>query len=470
VRLTGAALAGQLVSMAVAPVLSRLYGPAEFGLLAVFFALLALCSAVGTLRYEMAIPLARTRRRATALVLLALIASSVVAVVVALLIDPLSSLIANLTGTPALGSLLWLLPLGIVGAGVHATLTYWTVRTQAYGALGRSRLVQPLSSAIVQLGGGAAGLGAFGLIAGQAVSRLIAGIGIGAEVRPRLRPPTSRRRVLHLLGTARQFRRFPALTMPATIINTASLQLPVLMLAVAFGPLVTGYLALTLRVLQLPMAIVSQSVGQVFLGTLGRNRSALPRLTRETFEVLLAVSVAPYLLLAIVGPMLFVDVFGSEWREAGEYVVWLAPWLLASFVGQPIASVAYLTNRQGSEVVFQVLLLASRIGGVAIGAIAGEPLLSIQLIGLSGGVIWAAYTGWLIRASGSSLGQILGIVAREGAVSAGIGLPLMGAIIIGLPSLATYGVTAVCLLLAIAWGWRRLRRSLPRGGLRHIRG
>ncbi len=50
-------LFAQGIGYAIAPILTRLYSPAEFGELALFMRITGFISAVATLRYELAIPL-----------------------------------------------------------------------------------------------------------------------------------------------------------------------------------------------------------------------------------------------------------------------------------------------------------------------------------------------------------------------------------------------------------------------------
>src|SRR5262245_43618883 len=56
IMLSGAA-AGQMVSILLSPVLTRLYSPQQFGVLSVYSALLAILVVVASLRYELTIPM-----------------------------------------------------------------------------------------------------------------------------------------------------------------------------------------------------------------------------------------------------------------------------------------------------------------------------------------------------------------------------------------------------------------------------
>ena len=55
--LGGGAAAAQAIAVAASPILTRLYSPADFGVLAVYTSLVSLLGAVAALSYHQAIPL-----------------------------------------------------------------------------------------------------------------------------------------------------------------------------------------------------------------------------------------------------------------------------------------------------------------------------------------------------------------------------------------------------------------------------
>jgi len=71
--LAGGSAFGQLINISVAPILSRLYTPGDYGLLAVYASILGLLLVVVSLRYEMAIPLPDDEVAAANLLALSLI-------------------------------------------------------------------------------------------------------------------------------------------------------------------------------------------------------------------------------------------------------------------------------------------------------------------------------------------------------------------------------------------------------------
>ena len=71
--LVGGTAGAQLLTVLAAPLLTRLYSPEDFGLLAVYASLLALIGVISSLRYELAIPLPEDDTEAANVAVLSLI-------------------------------------------------------------------------------------------------------------------------------------------------------------------------------------------------------------------------------------------------------------------------------------------------------------------------------------------------------------------------------------------------------------
>ena len=166
----------QILAFASLPVLSRLYNPTDFGVLAAFLATLSVLSAVATSRFDWCVPNAPNKSTGAALVFLGLASLVVFDLVVVLLlqIGADSMAVSLMTTDPkvahSLGEAYQLLPLAVLGTGVLALFKGWCVRENELLPVGRSSMLQSavrVASAIV---GGVAGLGAIGLVGANVAS------------------------------------------------------------------------------------------------------------------------------------------------------------------------------------------------------------------------------------------------------------------------------------------------------------
>jgi len=117
--LVGGTAGAQVLTVLAAPLLTRLYSPEDFGLLAVYASMLALIGVISSLRYELAIPLPEDDGEAANVAALSLILVGLSALLTGALVWQLGPAIADLLGVPALAGYLWLLPVAVLLSGAY---------------------------------------------------------------------------------------------------------------------------------------------------------------------------------------------------------------------------------------------------------------------------------------------------------------------------------------------------------------
>jgi O-antigen/teichoic acid export membrane protein len=318
------------------------------------------------------------------------------AVVGFLVAEPL----AELLGVPSLAQYWWLVAATVFVLGAYMVLSEWMVRDRTYGALGRRNLFQGLGQVATQVGLGLAGVRPLGLLLGLGVGRALAMGGLvsrGGLLRQR-RPTLA-----GLRAAVRRFRRFPLLAAPSALVNSAGLEMPLLLVSALYGDVRAGLLGLTIRVFSGPTAIIGQAVSQVYTGETGAALRSptgeLGRLLRGAVRRLLLLGAGPALLLVVAGPWMFGLIFGPTWTEAGEYARFLAVAYLAQFAVTPVSSTLFLLERQGQELVWGCLRLLLTAGGVAACGLLGEPVqIAIVVLAVGHVVSYAVLYGLCLRA------------------------------------------------------------------------
>ena len=109
----------QVITLLAAPILTRLYSPADYGVLAVYTGILGLVIVIASLRYQLAIVLPRTDGSAASILVLALSVLFFNVVLAAIAVAFLGPSIGAWTNAPQLTPYLWLLPVGIALAGSY---------------------------------------------------------------------------------------------------------------------------------------------------------------------------------------------------------------------------------------------------------------------------------------------------------------------------------------------------------------
>lgn len=372
---TGTA-AAQLLTLAAGPVIARLYSPHDLGIYVIIAASSAILGAVASFRWEFAIPLGSNEIEAHSLVtlgMLSVLLSSILTTAVLLL---LGREISGLMGNIELMPLLLLVPLVAAGQAAMKVLNQLAVRHRRYAAIGRRATLRSALVVSSQIGLGLVGMRAgglsIGLGAGNAAGALslLSGSGFGSADARR------GRRVSSLRQCARHYMRFPLLLTPSSLLNVLGLQLPILLIAGFYGSSVAGWLGLTQTVLALPVALLGQSVAQVYLGEFSRSRrenegETYKRLFRTASRNLLFVAAALIGCLLTLAPLLFPIAFGENWRNSGIYAQALALSLGLQLVAVPLSQTLVVMGRQGTQLLWDSSRLVLVGGSVAMCAMVG---------------------------------------------------------------------------------------------------
>jgi O-antigen/teichoic acid export membrane protein len=364
-RILSGSVIGQGAVLAVSPLLTRLYQPSAFGLLAVVTGLSAVIGAVATLGLERAVPLPRSGTAARVLVLSACVALVASCLVTTLLVHAYRRGLGAVLSVPALAGLWWSIPVAVAAIALQRIVAAVLTRQRDHHALGVRNAVQGVVQVVASVA--LAPAGGVGLVIAPSVGRLAASIGgVGARRRRRLRLVPAR----IVRATLGRFRRFIWAAPLSALLNVSGQQLPTLMIASSEGLVVAGFVGLAVRVLAAPVGVLSDAVGQWFTGSFSavlraREGDVLPLLLRTSARTAVPAMCAAAL-IAVVAPGTFGTVFGDEWRRAGEIAQLLVVLYAVQLSVSPVSQALPLLERQGTQLAWdggRVLLV---VGGVAV--------------------------------------------------------------------------------------------------------
>ena len=384
----GTAFAQGLAVLAL-PLLTRLYTPAEFSVLAVYASLLGILTVVACLRLEIAIPLPERDEDAASLLALSLASGLALSLLVALGVLLFHGQITAALRVPAFSPYIWMVPVGMWLASAYAAFQFWSTRKKKFPRIARTRMTQALGGVGLQGIAGALGAGPIGLLLGHMFSGGAGFVGLARDAwkhdRAALRTvtPASMRAVL------RQYSRFPKYSALEALANTAGSQVPVILIAaLAIGP-EAGYLMLATRVMAAPMSLVGGSVAQVFLAHAPEELRAgrLGEFTARILGGLLKTGVGPLLFAALVAGPLAGILFGKSWARAGELVAWMTPWFILQFLASPVSMVMHVTGRQRQMLAVTITGLMLRVGAMLIAYEWSRSELA-EIFALSGGIFY----------------------------------------------------------------------------------
>jgi O-antigen/teichoic acid export membrane protein len=394
--MTGTTLA-QVLPLAVAPILTRLYTPDEFGVYFLFAALLGILSVGITGKYELAALLPKREKDAIHLVLLSGTVVTLLSLFLLILLVPFRHWIAGWLGEPRLAPWLLVLPLGTFAQGWYNTLNLWHNRNKRFGRITGGHMTVSATNAAGRVALGFGNLGSGGLILGTILARLI---GVGVFLTPFIR--SDRRLWRHaqsslLRKVGNRYRDFPRQMVIGSLFNRSSFELPAILINYFFLPAIAGLYGQMQAIIRRPLQVIGKAFEEVFkqraseeLRTLGHCR----KIFYKTLKRLALLGAIPFIILFFAAPPLFAWLFGPEWREAGVYAqIFTVPFFI-QFIVSPLTSIFYLMEKTRLYSLFELGQLVLVIGSVLVAyTVWGTPIAAVYGLATAYGI---GYLGRLI--------------------------------------------------------------------------
>lgn len=355
---SGTAMA-QVIAICSMPVVTRLYDPAQLGLISLFIAFFGFWSPTLSLRYEYALLIAENDFESHIVHRLGIL----LVVITSILALPLLWWLRH-TNTLGFGLLPDWSPLVAVpiflGAGTFMVYRSWALRAGAVSLITKATVVRAAASAAMRIILGAFGGGVPALFAAQLTASCAATLKLARSVGRKFAPSKPQSvSVRELLVVGRKYVKFAVLETPSTWMDQLGAALPVTMAASLFGAAAAGWFGLARTIVGIPNAQIGAAVADVFqmeiagaviAGDAPRARTLFFKLMRK----LAIVGLLPLLAVVTLCPLLTPWLFGHAWEEAGYVAAIIAPWLYAAFVVSPLSRVLSVLQVQEYKLVYDI--------------------------------------------------------------------------------------------------------------------
>jgi O-antigen/teichoic acid export membrane protein len=361
--LSGGQAVAILVPILAAPILGRLYMPADYGALAAYMAPAAILAVLASLQFQHAIIAERTDHNAALVGWICLTSALVIGGLTALVVAFFWTTVFLPTAT---GEWFVLLPLTVASAGLVVTGQFQANRHRYYRWIAVIQMSHVLATVAMSIMLGLWGWGANGLLTAYFVGQgiQIAGFGI-LLVRGDTAlsyPQAGRIRVL-----IKRHWKFPAFTLPSAFSDQINMQIPVLALTAMGADATLGAFTRARQLVSMPVTVLGQSVAQVFRregSELYRQTGSCRRLMLKTAGGMFAVGIIPCVAFMIFAPWLFSLYLGPAWREAGELARILAPMLLMRAVVSPVSVILLVVGAQVTEFMLSTFTVFAVSGSI----------------------------------------------------------------------------------------------------------
>ncbi|NAR67532.1 lipopolysaccharide biosynthesis protein [Acinetobacter haemolyticus] len=376
--------AAQAISLAFMPFLTRLYGPEAFGALAAFTAILNIITPLATLGYANAIVMPKTQEGANAVARLSLVSAVIVSPVALIVIYAFQEQLTSLAGLSSEPNLLYLIPISLVLLALLSVANQAAIREGLFKAKSSSYVASTFIVNLGKLGVGYISATGITLIIFLIISNLINYTMLMARV-PKVGAFDFRQwfGISGIRQAAFNYKDFAIYRMPQSILNAASLGLPVILLTNFFSTSAAGQYAITTLILGAPVMLLGNSVLEVFfpkITTLVRDNpaSAFHMLWKSTL-LMSVIGLVPFSIIFLWGDLILPWVLGEAWGRAGEYSQWIALWMFSVLITRPAVAAMPVLKLQGFLLVYEIIITVLRIGSISLGATLGGDLMAVTL-------------------------------------------------------------------------------------------
>lgn len=350
-----------------APLLTRLFTPEDFGVYALFNSLVLFISTVSIFKLDWSIPNTYSRKRASELVVAALmiLLTSILFLCVILAILPIE-LIASTTYS-SLIPYKWLIPVAIAGTSISYLLQSWYVREADLTFVSQYKVLQNVTNSFGQLASGILGYGALALVVSALIALWVATIWLYTKAKL-LTNLMSFKSFIRSTLTLKSFIKEAVFSTLVSLLNQASLTaLPILMVFF-YSPMQLGWYALMHRLALMPMKMFTSAISQSFWAEAAERIKTEPakllglyiRTTKKLtiIAATMAVVIAP-------APLYIKTIFGEQWAPASWILLALIPMLIGQLIVSPLSHLV-IHRRQHWQFTWDFFRCSSIIAAVYI--------------------------------------------------------------------------------------------------------
>lgn len=377
---TGTALA-QLVSLLIAPILSRIYTPEDFGIFGTIMSFAAVFTSFASFKYDQAQVIEEDKKSASDLFYLSLICIFLTSIF-AIFFFTISNYFELFTSLDDYKFILFLI---ILLNSIFLTFQFRLTSQSVFKIISQSTVVQRLSVVTVQLFLGVLGVTNLGLVLGQLIGLISSLIFILLFANQYF--PKASFNWHSTVAVAAKHYRFVKFSAPQNFLNSVSQNLPVFLLGYYFGLEVAGAYFFAVRIIKIPVTLMGQALRQVIFKDLANKKNdvavVLMSFKRITFGLFL-ISIPFVGLFWFYSNELFTSIFGNEWRTAGEYSKYMVLWLAMGLINPPAASILTIFNLQHIALTIDIILLVLRAISLVIGGLYLEPVMTIAIFSFVG--------------------------------------------------------------------------------------
>ncbi len=397
--MTGTAIA-QAIQLLISPVLTRLYTPEDFGVLALFMSFVVIIGTISTARYELAIMLPKHKRDAVNILALSLIICTITSLLSLIIILIFKNQIILLLGFEELRIWLYFAPITIFFMGVYQAFNYWSTRNKTFTKNAISRVAQSSTVAATNISVGFVNTGPVGLILGAILGQIIGALVLSWKTLVNFNNFRKQLSFKLIKINAKKYSNFLKINTPHTFVNSLQDNGIVYVIIYFFSKIVLGSYSFAFRILKAPVGLIGGAMSQVFYQKASKayhDKENIQPLILKMYKNLFLIGFPLFLILFLFTPDIFSFVFSEKWRMAGKIAQIIIPWIFLNFLASPVSSIAIIMNKQKEAMFITFADISLRIVALLIGGYYNDYKLSFILMSITCSMLLIYALFWYYR-------------------------------------------------------------------------
>lgn len=387
ITLSGSALS-TVLGLMLTPVTSRIFPPAVYGQFSIYAAIITNLNFITTLTYPNAFLLPKSKKTFLDLVRLTVVTSVIICVLFAVGLAFGGEWLMRTLQVTSLGPWFYTLPFLLLVVSFSNILSTWYIRDKNFTKRVQTDLVSNVGGRAFTIAYGYfVQATVAGLLLGEFFNRIVNAVSLAAGSLRKdfgtLWRGASWKRIKQV---AYQYRDFPFFSLPAVYVYIVSAQLPIFMMAPAFGAATVGLYAFSMSLLEMPVSILASAIAPVFqqkaTEVYHKAPEKLAGITLSLYNRLLYIGLLPFGFISIYGDLAFKVVFGAKWELAGVVTAYLGYYYVFKLLSLGTGGIYIVLEKQRYALYGNVLLLITRFAALGVGIMSHDLNLTLLLFGV----------------------------------------------------------------------------------------
>ncbi len=352
----------QAIPVAITPILTRLYSPDDFGVFALFLAIVAITGAIANAQYEQAIILPKEDKQSFNLIALGVFFSTTISLLLLIIVLFFNEELALFFGNKTIAPYLYLIPISTFLLGIYNSFNYFNIKKSEFKNIAKSQIIRSSSLGFSQILIGILSYGPIGLVLGQIISYLSGNTILFKTIKKNYEKGFINKNQIRSLAVA--YNKFPKYSLPSVFLNSINLNILNIFISILFNVTTLGFFSLTQRIIGVPSRIIGSSISQVYLKQSSddiNNNKSTKKVFLKTLKKLTTLCIPIFLVLFFIVEPAFAFVFGEEWRVSGYYAKILIPLAAVRFLSSTLTGTFIVHQKQQILLYFNIVLLISII-------------------------------------------------------------------------------------------------------------